>query len=342
MSLFTDEELGIEPAVFPCPYVPNFLSSQEADDLFDFLMGWNYCEMNNRHGLPLRRKGVAWAYDPDHSQVRGTSDSRTTEVDEDDHCDGPILPSKDAPDIIRSLAQKLTTYLRTMPGYESSLINYLSVIKYPDQDAGIDWHSHSEDYGVDTPTLIVSTGAERQFFVARQDKSQKRPPYEPKPSETSSIIAEHGSLLVVSNEQNYTHWHAILKNEGKNRQYGLPNRTYGPRISINTKCLLAQKVFSIRERHPRWAVYVGCKKNQFPASIYANDWTPELGHTNYISHSEVGFREYAEKKWLDPAFRERAIKDLRGKHLLCWCRQDVPGFCHARVWLEIVNRRETI
>jgi hypothetical protein len=38
----------------------------------------------------------------------------------------------------------------------------------------------------------------------------------------------------------------------------------------------------------------------------------------------------------------QAIKDLRGKHLLCWCRQEQPyqSWCHARVWLGIVNRPE--
>lgn len=43
----------------------------------------------------------------------------------------------------------------------------------------------------------------------------------------------------------------------------------------------------------------------------------------------------------NPAFRAQAIKELRGKHLLCWCIQEGPErapFCHARVWLELVNK----
>jgi len=46
---------------------------------------------------------------------------------------------------------------------------------------------------------------------------------------------------------------------------------------------------------------------------------------------------------LDLAFRAQAIKDLRGKHLLCWCVQRGPErapFCHARVWKDVVNRLE--
>ena len=58
---------------------------------------------------------------------------------------------------------------------------------------------------------------------------------------------------------------------------------------------------------------------------------------------EKRFRQYAEEKVQNPSFREQAIKDLRGRHLLCWCPQ--PGdsnytegsFCHARIWLRIVN-----
>ncbi len=59
-----------------------------------------------------------------------------------------------------------------------------------------------------------------------------------------------------------------------------------------------------------------------------------------IATNEKDFRAYAIKNMQDPAFRTQAIKDLRGKHLLCWCIQEGPKrdkFCHARVWLELAN-----
>jgi uncharacterized protein DUF4326 len=105
----------------------------------------------------------------------------------------------------------------------------------------------------------------------------------------------------------------------------------------------------VRDPHPRWAVYVGCRhpgikvspeKCAYEGTIYGNDNEPMKGHYKPVAHNEKDFRLYADRKMLDPVFRAQAIKDLRGKHLLCWCRQDVPGFCHARVWLEIVNRKE--
>lgn len=119
----------------------------------------------------------------------------------------------------------------------------------------------------------------------------------------------------------------------------LANTLYGPRISINTKCLRSPRVFSIKERHPTHAIYVGCKYGQFEGTVYGNDYKPLEGHRSPIARNEAKFRGYVENMMQDPAFREKAIKDLRGKHLLCWCSQD-ELFCHARVWLEIVNRPE--
>ena len=60
-----------------------------------------------------------------------------------------------------------------------------------------------------------------------------------------------------------------------------------------------------------------------------------------VADNEKDFRAYAIKRLRDPAFRARAINDLRGKDLLCWCIQDGPKrqkFCHARVWLDLVNQ----
>lgn len=96
-------------------------------------------------------------------------------------------------------------------------------------------------------------------------------------------------------------------------------------------------------QYPRDAVYVGCLTARFPGTIYGNDHEPFKGHKKWIAKTSVKFRKYAKNKMLDPVFRAQAIKDLRGKHLLCWCIQDGPKrnpFCHARVWLEIVNRAE--
>jgi hypothetical protein len=142
---------------------------------------------------------------------------------------------------------------------------------------------------------------------------------------------------------NSSHWHAILKDEAKNVKYGLTRGSYGPRVSVNSKCLVPPRVFSIKSRrYPRFGVYVGCKFAHLEGTVYGNGKDPLNGHYPMIASNEADFRDYVEKKMSDPAFREKALRELRGKHLLCWCYQDGSEraeFCHARVWLEAVNKR---
>jgi hypothetical protein len=227
-----------------------------------------------------------------------------------------------------------------MPGYAKHQINYLSVMHYPDENAGIGWHKHDEDNGCDTPVLLGSTGAVRDFYIGNIKKSKPNAPdvFWHRPM-------EHGSLIVMPDAMNYRYWHAILKNTSANRnKYNVPNIPHAPRISTNTKSLRPPRVFSIKNRHfPRWAVYIGCKSGRYEGSINGNALQPLEGNFPKAGNTEVEFRIYAENKMRDPAFREQAIKKLRGKHLLCWCIRDGPErapSCHGRVWLQIVNRPE--
>lgn len=339
--LFTEEELGVESG-FPCAYhAPGTWgwSVEEADALFERFDKWAYCEtVNKKSGLVLKRKGVSFASDPNHTQVSSTFDNAYGyEENEDGHCDGPTLPLDEAPSEIIRLQQVLTDYLHRLPGYRKWPLNYLSIQRYEDHEVGIGWHNHNEDFGVATPLFIVSTGATRPFhlgLIRRMPKVNGKPlPKEPLSHQRWPKMAPHGSLIVVPASFNYTHWHAILPE----------SYPCGVRISVNTKCMVPPKVFSIKRRHPRGAVYVGCKKDKYAGTVYGNGVNPFEGHYPVIAEDESGFRAHAEKKMLDPAFRAQAIKDLRGKHLLCWCIQDGPGlapFCHARVWLDVVNRPE--
>ncbi len=47
------------------------------------------------------------------------------------------------------------------------------------------------------------------------------------------------------------------------------------------------------------------------------------------------FREHVARS---PGLRERVRRELRGKHLACWCPLDGP--CHADVLLEVANSEE--
>jgi hypothetical protein len=318
-------------------------SKNEADDLKERFSEWLYCDrVLQKSGIIQKRKGVNFAADPGHSQVRGTYDEQLQTVNED-HCDGPVFPLRDAPEVILSLQKKLTAYLRTVPGYETRTVNFISAVYYADHTVQIDWHKHSEDNAIDSPVMIVSTGQARCFHLGLINKSNP-----PNPTVRWAKMAEHGSLIYMPASFNDTHWHAVLPED----------HPCGPRISFVTKLLVKPRVFSLkagRGHYPKFAAYVGCRypgvKEQpddarivRPGTIYGNDYEPFKGHCKPIAHSEVVFQAYAEERMQDLAFRAQALKDLRGKHLLCFCFQpphpQASHFCHARVWLDIVNRPE--
>jgi hypothetical protein len=331
-----DQELP--PSEFPAKYLQAHewgFSVEQATELFNRFGQWLYCDrIIQKSGLIQKRKGVNFAADPGHSQVRGTYDEQLQTV-EDDHCDGPVLPLREAPQIILDLQKKLTAHLQTMPGYEKRVVNFISAVYYADQTVGIDWHKHSEDDGIDSPVLILSTGDPRPFHLGLQRRmpmvNGKRQSPEPLPHQHWPRMAEHGSLIVVPASFNDTHWHAILPEK----------YVCGPRISFVTKCLVRPRVFSIKEKHPKFAVYVGREYANWPETPYGN--RAGIPDTDPPELKTAKFRVYAKAKLKDPAFRAQAIKDLKGKHLLCWCIQEGPKrapWCHARIWLKIIAETE--
>src|SRR6202035_1644566 len=100
----------------------------------------------------LSVRSVSYAANPTHSQCYGgyqdpakPQNKALAKEEEEDHCAGLVLPSSAAPDCIRRLQIKLNDHLHSMPGYSNHQINYLSVMIYPNEDAGIGWHKHDED-----------------------------------------------------------------------------------------------------------------------------------------------------------------------------------------------------
>jgi Domain of unknown function (DUF4326) len=127
------------------------------------------------------------------------------------------------------------------------------------------------------------------------------------------------------------------------------------------------RVHSIKRKHSQDASYVGCAGSWKgckchvgvikSGSMYGNSYNPREfgGHFKHlIANTPEEYRVKLDKKWRsnepkDVAWKERAIKDLRGRNLLCWCLQpeDIDGLkvtkpegCHARVLFEYVNRDE--
>lgn len=104
------------------------------------------------------------------------------------------------------------------------------------------------------------------------------------------------------------------------------------------------------EKYPSGAVYVGCRVPDRKGGvireghIFGNGTNPLVSHHGGF-HTEQEFRAYAvEKLSTDPAFSAEA-ENLRRKDLLCWSKQDGPArdeFCHARVWLDLINNPRAI
>ena len=168
LGLFLRELAQAQSENFPCEYDAHFLSKKEADDLFSRFLNWDFCtrhNVRNRQQI-FKRRGVVFVSDVNHPQVQATYNPRisTYTMTEEDGCVGPTLPFDDerTPDEVKSLQDKLSARI-------DRDVNYISVQIYPDGSSGIDWHRHSEDDGVDSPVLIVSTGEERDFHIRLRD-----------------------------------------------------------------------------------------------------------------------------------------------------------------------------
>jgi hypothetical protein len=297
----------------PFNYTPNFLTREEANELVA------YFETQAFHVRPNPRNPNNPKYNIKRQSLgyiasnafndRDPKEWRTEYADIDT-----------APEILQRFRAKLSAHV-------DKDVNYISILKYPDGNAHIDWHQHGEDRWHDSPVWDVSVGPTERMFWAREID---------KPKTEVSVLGEVGSLITLPSSMNTTHQHAIRK-----------DKTTSVRYSINCKSLPLTGVWDCHagKRYPADAVYVGCRvlgrdgKVIREGTPFGNGANPLVSHDGAFE-SEEEFREYAERKMQNAGFRAK-VQELRGKYLLCWCVQKGPkraAFCHARVWLEIANR----
>lgn len=81
---------------------------------------------------------------------------------------------------------------------------------------------------------------------------------------------------------------------------------------------------------PEDAVYVG------RPSEYGNDYShlPRAAARYKVATREEAIRRFEES--LTPELREKIKRELKGKHLKCWC---APKKCHADVIFRIANEK---
>lgn len=98
-------------------------------------------------------------------------------------------------------------------------------------------------------------------------------------------------------------------------------------------------------RMPEGAVCVcrpGKHGNPFRISqevTLCGDRPGEGGRKVFVHDAAEAVALYRQFTATNPDVRAAAIKELRGKDLVCWCGLDQP--CHADVLLEIANEPET-
>jgi hypothetical protein len=306
---------SVLPAVpLPFTYTPDFLTKDETDELTA------YFETQTFHVRVNPRNPKNPKYNIKRQSLGYIASNAFNDRDQKEW--GTEYADIDtAPELLQRFRAKLSAHV-------GKDVNYMSILKYPDGNAHIDWHQHGEDRWHDSPVWDVSVGPTERMFWAREIDNPK--------TTKIGVLAEVGSLITLPSSMNTTHQHAILKDE-----------TTGVRYSINCKSLPLTGVWDCHagKRYPADAEYVGCRVVDRKGNVIRKGTIFGNGADPFVSReggytTEAEFREYAEQKMQDPEFRAK-VDGLRGKHLLCWCVQTGPKrekFCHARVWLEIANR----
>ena len=252
-----------------------------------------------------------------------------------------MTPLEEAPAEILALREKLSKHF----GVD---VNYLSLVGYENEKDHITWHKHREDDGRDATVYLISLGATRTFGLRPKDAPR---------DQWTLIRPVHGSLIVIPSEYNDTHEHAILDDK----------EPKGLRISINTKCIPPEDIEEhARRKETNWAaqaraatakkdipnIYDCHAGKKYPAdAVYVGRLTRDRGgrilrlDTPFGNHNKrdlsteegrAAWKRDVDERMKSPEFIVQ-LEALRGKDLLCWCKQSEPN-CHARTWLELANK----
>ena len=193
------------------PYIPDFYTQQEADELFEFIKAQPFVRPPNPRNKTYRLKRLSFpGYSPPQSSRRA----------------GRLFKSPSNYDVSRSVAEAPELYRKfaaKLSEYAGKEINYLSTMGYLTDDH-MDFHQHEEDKGREDQTVwVLSLGAVHPVAVRPKGVKDK--------SQWEIIHPAHGSLYILPSEYNRTHEHAVL--EGNDHSYG------GLRLAINTKHIRA-------------------------------------------------------------------------------------------------------
>lgn len=237
-------------------YFENFLTPQEAADLWKlvkslprFRKGNEY--MGQQIGYLKRLSMPTWSLT---AVFRGRAISEK-EVGEYSSLKLMIHKMEEAPREVRDLAIKLSLFA-------GKPVNYFSLVGYANENDHIEPHQHGEDRTKDARVFIISLGAMRRFYLspvcakcricAKCNESdckdlartkghvrdcaacKKAKEYRTTHCQSDARVKQgemfepkSGSMIALSSQENFTHYHAVLDSKTTKRL----------RISFNTKCL---------------------------------------------------------------------------------------------------------
>jgi len=309
------------------PYIENFLSSTQADNLFAFCKALPATRPRNARNKTVFIRKVSYGC---YSVLPKSRTGMTVHGGGANYLDA-------APDEIKSLQAQLSAYA----GKE---INYLSIIGYENEKDHIGWHQHREDRQKDhsledQSVWVISLGQVRELAL-RPEGCKDKPQWE-------FLYPAHGSLYVLPSEFNTTHEHAIL-----DQKYPASLR-----ISINTKHIDAKYIeaellkLAGKESGPAkkkliiatngvQSIYC-CRKNcEYPAdAVYVGRKYGDRPVTPFGNHKRLNgdaWKAEVARLMASQEFRAQ-VEALRGKDLLCWCEPHEAEHCHAVAWLTLAN-----
>jgi hypothetical protein len=282
-----------------------------------------------------------------------------------------------------------------------SVILCMSFIAYENERDHIGWHQHHEDRCRDATVYIVSMGEVRTFDIRRVCESHRLcdkcnsschadsktlckkcranvkarktcKTCESTPKQSTSLQPEHGSIIVLPDDYDLTHEHAVL---GKQDVGGDKDRK-GLRISINTKNIREEDIAYVERENgtdiipsgalrkaipgmlslsadtihkgiapgvPQQTAVVHCKRDEFDVYIGkvngAKRTKGYLPESKFANRSGGDYESYFRKKLRDePGFAAEVMK-LHSKRLGCWCKGTSRDFskCHGHIiagWLD--------
>jgi hypothetical protein len=177
------------------------------------------------------------------------------------------------------------------------------------------------------------------------------------PEKWTTVQPKHGEVILLPDEYNLTHEHAIL---GKGDPGGDKGRK-GLRISLNTKNIRPEDALYVERQNrgpsfipsgtlrkaatsePRTEV-VHCKRDEYDVYVGRRNVKAGLPESKFANRADGDYELFFRAKLRnEPAFAGD-VMNLHGKRLGCWCKGTSRDFskCHGHIvakWADLIHAK---